>query len=517
MSRAILLHVDVLRGRNYPQTEDDPCACSTRVRIFLFKSDLQEALSDVFTTGLQENSNAPFYNAGVDFELPMGLEKALLVLEVEEVTRQTEPYIMFYGVQQVSFASKGKFEEVVVLTSTNPLEKPEKAAQEAMQAAESAMQCPVLSIRYNVVRQKSVEEVKDVHADVELLTSPTLTGSCCIIPKDSQYVWVNLISDSRWVDAFHHVLVSEWKDRAPLVCNAAAAESSVNGSTKSAAATKPLPRSTPVDDVRSIGDVIMKRWCCLRSHEVLTRLRLCAEAFNNGEKSFNFTRERELSYRLQRKERICLLQELARASLCKMGVSELRDTLDHLWIFFSTGIKHDPAGTRVLTYETRKKIREAGFDCHDRAVLHSSILNLLIPSLTVGQCNDFAAADMNDTAAVENNSAAKPASAIRVDQNNAMSALAAEVAFAMALIEYIGALLDTLTETELLAALKAFEPAVVNAHQRIKADAKEELKRARGRLMTQPQRELKPYVPGEGIKIDHLDVLGRRKKSIHLR
>ncbi|RNF21005.1 uncharacterized protein Tco025E_03544 [Trypanosoma conorhini] len=517
MSQTVLLHVDVLRGRNYPQTEDDPCACSTRVRVMLYKSDLTEALGDVFTTGLQENSNAPFYSAGVDFELPLGLEGAVLVVEVEETTRRMEPYVMFYGAQRVSLSAKGKVEEVIALTLTNPLENPEAAAQEAMEAAESATPCPVLSLRYHVVRQKSAEVVEDVHADVELPATPTLTGSCRIIPKHSQYVWVNLTSDARWLEAFRYWLVSDWQDRAPLLGSAAATEPAGNGPTKGAATTKSPPRSTPVLDVRTVGDVIIKRWCCFRSHEVLTRLRLCAEAFNSGEKSLYFTREQELSYRLQRKERVCLLQELMQASLRNMGVSGLRDTLDRLWIFFSTGIKHDPAGPRVLTYEARRKVREAGFDCRDKAVLHSSILNFLVPSLTMDQCDEFAAAEMDEAEAVDANSAANPKGESNGDHNDSMSAPASEVAFAMALVDYIGALLDTLTETEFVAALKAFEPAVVKAHQRLKGDAKDEIKRARGRLKPPLQRERKPYFPGEGIKIDHLDILGRRKKSFHLR
>ncbi|EAN86401.1 hypothetical protein C3747_280g10 [Trypanosoma cruzi] len=515
MSQKLLLHVDVLRGRNYPQTEDDPCACSTLVRLFLYNSNLQETIADVFRTGIQENSNAPFYSAGVDFDVPAGLESVVLVVEVEETTRRTEPYVLFYGFQPVSMTGKGKCEEVITLTCTNPVEKPEEAAQEALLAGEDPTSCPVLTIRYQVIRQKNAEEVRDVHADVELPATPALTGATSIVPKGSRYVWVNLTSDPRWTEAFRHTLVESWRDRAPLVGNAVAKES-LQASTKGASTSRPSSQPTRLMDIRSIGDVIIKRWCCCRAHEVLTRLRLCAEAFDRGERTIHFSQERELSYRLQRKERVCLLQELAKASLVKMGISELRDTLDHLWIFFSIGIKHDPAGTRVLTYEARKKVREASFDSKDKAILQSSLLNFLVPSLTMDQCNEIAVADMESAERAGNILEETPPTGANFG-NNAMSAPASEVDFSMALIEYIGALLDTLTETELVAALKAFEPAVVNAQQRIKAKAKEEITRMRSNFREPMRRELTPYNPGDGIKIDHLDRLGRRKKSYHPR
>ncbi|KEG07930.1 hypothetical protein DQ04_08441000 [Trypanosoma grayi] len=516
MAQAPHLHVDILRGRNYPQTDDDPCACSTLVRLLVYNDTLKEVLTDVFTTQLQENSNAPFYSASTDFEIPSSVESVVLVVEVVETTRRMEPYVMFYGAHTVRIAARGKHEEVIVLTPINPVEDAEAAAaRAAQQEADSATPCPQLSIRYQLQRPGNVEEeVVDVHADVPLAAHPNLNGSCCIIPKDSQYVWVNLISDARWKEAFRAALVHEWRDRAPLQLDAATAASSPGDAQKGGTGARSNARAGPsaVTDVRTVGDVILKRWCCCRSHEVLTRLRLCAEAFSRGERSLHFTRESELAFRLKRKERTVMLQDLTQAALTSMGHSVLSDVVYQLWILFSTGINHDPAGTRVLTYEVRKRVKENTFDDFDKAVLQSNMLNFLIPSLSLEHCNELVTEDMNSVpteAAEEANSGAQETT------GGPASKPTAEVFFAMSLLEIVGAMLDTLTDTELVAALKMFAPSVGSAYQRLQNGAKDEMKQLHSKGRS--QRQLKPYNPGEGIKIDHLDILGRRKKSVHLR
>lgn len=525
------LHVDVLRGRNYPQTEDDPCACTTFLRLFFFDGLLKESIADMFTTEVHENTNAPFYNTGVDIELPTGLESVGLVIEVMETTRQNSAYVLFYGSIILSLAIKGKREETVALTNINPRDNPDAVAQGGSSApAAISTSSPVIGIRYHVFRPK-VEGVKDVHADVVLPSIPVFTGSCCLVPKDSQYVWVSLLSDARWVEAFRYALVREWQGRPSLLptvpvtkkfsgsTSLASVSGKKDGTPRQLMSPKSPKRHELMTDVNSIGDVILKRWCCCRSHEVLTRLVICAEAFSRREGSLFFSRERELTFRLKRKERVQIMKEIAHSSLHKTGKSELRDTIDSMWIFFAIGVRHDTSGTRVLSYEARKKVRETGFDDEDKMVLQSSLLNFLIPSLGINNCVAIAAADLNNAeqTGLDDMGSRSPASLCSL-KNNPMAPPVAEIDFAMALVEYIGPLLDTLTESEMVMAFKAFDPALVDARQRIKDGCKEEVKRARSRTRERSNGTGRfEYKPGGGIKIAHLDILGRRKKEIKKR
>ncbi|ORC86167.1 uncharacterized protein TM35_000302070 [Trypanosoma theileri] len=539
MTQPLRLHVDVLRGRNYPQTEDDPCPCSTRVQLEPRDADGKNPLAPQFTTALQPDSNAPFYHDSVDFDIPPGHSTVTLAIALLETTRKVEPYVLLHGVLQVSLTTRGRQETVIPLTKHNPIDDPEAAQEEVMEATENDDPSPVLSLRYQVLRQKGNDDDDDVdvHADVALPSNVTLTGAKSLVPKESRYVWVNLTSDPRWLEAFRYALVHEWRDRQPLFLdmpadagNGVSTDNSAREGDKTVAASKSnaRPSVSSAIDIRSIGDVIIKRWCCLRSHEVLTRLRLCAEAFDRGEKSLYFTRERELSYRLQRKERIYLLKEMTQDILSKTKNTPFCDSIDHLWILFALGINYDPAGPRALTYDARKKIREAKFDENDKVILNSCILNFLIPSLTVEQCDMICAADENsaaEAAKVENSeregkneknggasTGATPKDAHIATGGGSLLPPQAEVEFAMSMLDIIGAMLDTLTETELVAAFKVFEPAVSKAYQRIKDGAKEEVNKVR-KMVIPKQRQWKPYKPGEGIKFEHLDILGRRKKS----
>ncbi|KAH9600224.1 hypothetical protein LSM04_009015 [Trypanosoma melophagium] len=543
-TQPLRLHVDVLRGRNYPQTEDDPCPCSTRVQLEPRDADGKSPLAQQHTTALQPDSNAPFYHDAVEFDIPPGHSTVTLAIAVVETTRQVEPFVLLHGVLQISLTTRGRQETVIPLTKNNPIENAEAAAQEVMDVAENDDPSPVLSLRYQVLRQKDNDDDDDVdfHADVVLPSNVALTGTSRLVPKECHYVWVNLTSDPRWTEAFRYALVSEWRDRQPLLVDvpadtgshsAAGTETVTESSAREGGRVSVVSKSNtrPVGssaiDIRSIGDVILKRWCCIRSHEVLTRLRLCAEAFNRGEKSLYFTRERELSFRLQRKERIYLLKEMTQDILSKTKHTPLCDSIDHLWILFVLGINHDPAGPRVLTYEARKKIREAQFDENDKVILQSCLLNFIVPSLSTEQCDIISAADANSASEAakgknsgreeknEENAVPAPASkdtGTATGSGGNLSPPDAEVSFTMSMLDLIGAMLDTITETELIASFKTFEPAVAKAQQRIKEGAKEEINKV-CKMVVPKQRQRKPYKPGEGIKIDHLDILGRRKKS----
>ncbi|KAG8346981.1 hypothetical protein ERJ75_001001800 [Trypanosoma vivax] len=516
MGEVLQLHVDVLRGRHYPQTEDDPCACSTFVRLLLYDNILKKMVAEPFETVLHEGTNAPFYNQGANFDIPAGMETVMFVVEVVETTRRPAPYVMFYGCHRIVTMAKGKREDTIVLVETNPVQFLERAQEEALRVVGDGLPCPVLSIRYYMQRQKNAEDEEvDEHADAILKQAPSLDGQCPLVPKDSQYVWVNFVCDQRWTESFHNALVQEWRKRPPIQYG--------KGTAAAGPQPKEAPKGTPNSKVKAvkdsaapdpsisdIRDVVLKVWNCRRSHEVLTRLRLCGEAFCRGEKSLYFTRERELSFRLQRKERVYLIQEMVLSSLKVVGSSALRDVLDCLWIFYVTGQKRSPSDERVLSYEVRKRLKETAFGEGDKTILTSCFLQFLIPLLTQEDCDDIAAADT--TAVTGGASPNDILNSIQSQPAGTLEASPGEMAFALALMESVGAMLDTITETEVVHALKAFEPVVFNAHKRIQKGENRAINQ-KPTPNSATWRSKASYKPGDGIKIDHLDRLGHRKKS----
>lgn len=516
-AQEVRLHVDILRGRNYPQTEDDPCACSTYARLILYDSLLKETIGSVFESPLQEGSNTPFYNTSTEYDLPPSTEMVVLVVQVVETTRRPEPYIMFYGSCRISTVKSGKNEETVVLIHTDPVTQPEEAEAEVKQVVGDGLPCPNLSFRLHVKRRRPGEVNAEDHSDAVLSSAPVLDGSYPIIPKNSQYVWFNLASDRKWSEAFTNALVSEWRKQA-MVSSAEGALPDIGESYAKVqgASRKKEPSKREIyapTSINTVADIIVTQWNCCRSHEVLSWLRLSGEAFSRGERLCSFSREDVMNFRRKRKEQIYLLQDLAISSLLLVGESELRDTIDHLWIHFAIGVDHDPSRGTALPYEARKRMKEAGFEDADKVALHSSFLNFLVPSLAQDQCDEMVTADLNaaarepDLANIVNKFASSHAGTLQTSVS--------EMKFTAALLECVGAMLDTLTEVEVSRALKMFKPCVISAHQRLKSGAKEKLRNAIASYGG--QRDKFTYRPGGGIKIDHLDRLGRRKKEIHFR
>nr|CCC95044.1 conserved hypothetical protein [Trypanosoma congolense IL3000] len=507
----VSLCVEILRGRNYPQSDDDPCACSTYVRAKLYDNIMRELIGAPFETPLQEGSNAPFYNTSACFEVPTNMETVVLVVQVVESSRRQEPYVMFHGSYRMVAVKPGKSDGIVFLIQTDPIEHPEKAEAEVNQARCEGLPCPTLSIRYQIKRQGASQIKEEDNSDVFLSSAPVLDGSCQIVPKNSQYVWFNIASDRQWNATFSNALVAAWRRHSiPSDGTTSGHDSptkpSASGKSKEITKREPL---LPLN-INTVADVVFTQWNCCRLHQVLSWLRLSGEAYIQRQKMCKFSKEDVLNFRRERKKQIYLLQDMAISSLLSVGESKLRDTIEHLWVYYITGVSNDISSGTVLPYETRKRMKEAKFEYVDKLVIQSEFLNFLIPSLSREQCDRLVAADL-DAAAKESESHDVLDKYSSV-QSGSLHTSTNEIRFTAALLECVGAMLDTLTETEISQALVLFKPCVVAAHQRMKTVVRDKL-----RVNAVPEHERFTYRIGSGIKFAHLDRLGRRKKEINLR
>lgn len=494
--------VEVLRGKGYPQTEDDPNPCTTQARISILSSDCTHILVAEECSSTQQNSNSPFYKDTLIFS-PRNAEvsEGIIFIKIIEFSRKPEPLALFYGQQQF-LASDFKTckERSVTLTRSNPIEAADAARSELLAAEngdDSNTATMIIRIHVKIARPASIE---NVDADVEIEDGEAvLSGSTQLVPVDCEYVWLRLMLDAKWTETFRGRLIATWRDRAPLFTTNTAPKAAAKAPGGAGRRTTSVAAAPSQPEVRSIGDVITKRWSCKRIHQVLTRTRLCAEKHSWGTVYLTFTHAEEIEVRTEKKTRAKILEGISLASLEMTGNNSLRDWLERLWILFAIGIDHDPSAGKTLTYDTRKTVHDAAFDEDDAVILLASLLHFFVPSIPFDACQSIAEQEVR--AALPEVGAAEAVTSPKWD----VRLTAAQIRFTVTLISFVGPLMETLTEAELYKALRAFKPAIQDASTRIakggKASIKAKLRRA----------DFTSSKKGDGLNIRHLDKLGRRK------
>eukprot|EP00796_Vickermania_ingenoplastis_P001430 gene1430-828_t len=504
MSR--FLEIEISKLKNLPQTDDDVFPCSSQVRFCLWNDEMTEAVSTEQNSSVQEKSNAPFFKENLLVPLDDERETGVLFFTVWEHSRRDEPFIMFYGRQEVSYEKHKKRKDLtIVLTTQNPAEQPEAALKEEEQIRSGDVdKAPTLFIRVLMPKRKELEQ--DKYADVLITpeSAVVLSGKRQLLPERSHFVWMHLLLDKKFIDNYRKKLLADWQGRPPLEGSDAPVpkrKKSLGNQRASSVGKKPTGDGES-KELKSIADVIVKRWCCHRPHQVLNRLRLTAEKFLDEAEELTFTPEEELAYRTQKKERAILISRMCIDSLQKTGANNLRDWLERLWVLYTVGVDNDPAGSRALSYDLRKKVMESTFDVEDSIVLQASLLNQFIPALSYERCQAMAEDDARNS----------PDFIIDQPEGWEQKITVHQRYFTKILSEFMGSLMDTLTEAELLRFCKAMKPAVFDAQQRVLKNAKSGiLNRVRpegGKAAGDPF-----SMKGDGIKIDHLDKYGNRIRT----
>ncbi|GET86895.1 hypothetical protein, conserved [Leishmania tarentolae] len=487
------IEFEILRGKNYPQTEDDPNPCTTQVKVSVTDVLSGAVLSPVQLSSIQKNSNAPFYNDTLRFRVEDASEDVCISIIVSEHSRQKIPFALFHGKQIIGLSKlKAKQRFVIPLFSEEENTQKVEVGADTLDV-ESSEGVPFLSARIQFTKDKILDQT-DPYSDVDVSGKClSFDGKNQLVPERTQYVWLRLIADKKWTNSFQYELYVAWRSRAPLEAEAQGNAKPRKSTTGGVAVISAEPDST-----RTLGDIIVKKWCCHRTHQVLTRVCITAEKYGNNFTDLTFTPKEEVEFRTKKKERCFFLEQICKKRLEGAGTNSLQQWLNRLWVLFATGVDSDPAGPRTLNYEVRKTVHNAQFTEADAIILQASLLYFFIPSLKYEICQALSESDYQAVQPEKNSEASN----FEAPQAHVPSS---QEAFTHVFISFVGSLLDTLTEVEIAKAAAAFKPAVLNAHQRIAKGAKSTI----GSYKTKSDASI---FKGSGIHIDHLDKLGRRKQ-----
>lgn len=489
------LEVEVVKLRNLPQGEYDPEPCTSQVRVTLWNEEQTEAISTEQSSSIQSKSNMPYFKDNLLFPLDNDRESGVLCFTVWELSRQETPSILFYGRQSVSLEKyKHRKEVAVVLTTVDPSVDPEEAEKQRLAAeGEALSSAPTLTLM--VLMPKKIVIVEDVNADLEISNPDQVVvcGARSLIPSDVKFLWMRFLEEKAFFVAYRKRLVEDWAPRDPLEVE----EPVEKPKKRKSLGGKP---ETKVENVvKTAADVILKRWCCHRPHQVLTRLCLTAEKYlQNSSAELGFTHEEELKFRRSTKERSIIISRMCIESLITTGKNPVRDWMERLWVLYAVGIDNDPAGSRALSFEVKETVKETEFDVLDEIVLRTSLLNFLVPPLSYDKCQALVESDARHAKENPLPEGSPFKQKISIAQKN----------FTRVLSEFLGTLMDTLTEAEIVSFAQAVKPAVFDAHHRIAKGVKEDIK-------TRINLSGKVSTPTNlaGINIEHLDKLGNRKKE----
>ncbi|CAJ1019487.1 hypothetical protein Q4I32_001972 [Leishmania shawi] len=489
-----LVEFEILRGKNYPQTEDDPNPCTTQVTVAVVGALSGAILSAVQLSSIQQNSNAPFYNDKLNFKLEEASENVCFSITVSEHSRRKMPFVLFYGKQLIELSKlKSKQRFVIPLFPEEENNRQIEIGAEPLVLEKSGTE-PLLSVSIQFTKDKILDTV-DPYSDVDISGRDlSLDGSNQLVPEGNQYVWLRLKSDKKWTNSYQCELLVVWRSRAPL-------EAEPQGNTKPRKGTTGGMGGVAgeVDSARTLGDIITKKWCCHRTHQVLTRICLTAEKYGKKITDLTFTPREEIEFRTNKKERCVLLERICEEKLKYAGSNRLQDWLNRIWILFVTGVDNDPAGPRALSYEVRKAVHDAQFTEEDAIILQACLLFSFIPSLKYEVCQALSESDYQ----VSPSEKRRELTGFEASQ---CMVTPSQRLFTHVFIFFVGPLLDTLTEAEIVKAAAEFKPAIWDAQQRIAEGAKSTIGHHR-------RNNDGSIVKGNGIRIDHLDKLGHRKQT----
>ncbi|KAG5484008.1 hypothetical protein LSCM1_05860 [Leishmania martiniquensis] len=485
---------ELLRGKNYPQSEDDPNPCTTQATVAVVDALTGASLSTAQLSSIQQNSNAPFYNDTLSFRVENAPENICFCITVREHSRKDAPFVLFHGKQLIGLSKvKAKHRFLIPLLSEEHAEQTEVGLDSL--DLENAGTIPFLSARIHFIKDK-ILDTTDPYSDVDVSNKQiSLNGINQLVPEGTQYVWLRLKTDKNWTNSYQYELLVSWRSRAPLEVETQATAKPRKGTTGGMAAAAAREQ----DSIRTVGDIITKKWCCHRTHQALTRVCITAEKYGKKITDLTFTPKEEVEFRTNKRERCVLLEQICKKRLEDTANSNLRDWLNRIWVLFVTGVDNDPAGPRVLSYEVRKAVHDAQFTEVDAIILQACLLFSLIPSLKYEACQALSESDYR----------AAPFEKLREltgFEASQCSVTPSQEQFTHVFISFVGSLLETLTESEIVKAAAEFKSAVWDAQQRIAKGAKSTIGPHRRNYDA-------PILKGNGIHIEHLDKLGRRKQT----
>ena len=430
--------MDVVRGLRFYQDPESPLALCPSVTIQHKETNSSK------TTEVVKDSTNPFFNEhfevviGGEDPLPAGTKTVFrFILHDNSGSAPKDVGVGEINVD-VSAATKTETTAQLELTAATPVIVTEGPTNPDAPAPAETQSRGTLAVRWKVTLPKP--KVVDHNADIVLATIPKLSGDVSIVPDVRPFVWWHITHDASWRESFSSAVLSAFattdrKDKHPAT---------------------------------NVAEVLMVKWKCRRSHQLITKLRIVAERYHNGER-LPFSADEELGIKQRWKELALIRTDVFEKS------QKMKEAMDRLWLFFVCEVPIDVAYTPQ--FEHRAKLNSTVFGRKQAEMLQSSLLQQFITSITTAVADGVAKEDFDVEIKAQQQASeaatASGSSAATAAPSPSSGGTPASRLFQDVIKKYICAWCDTITEAEFQSLAASLLPAITATRNRIAAAAQE--------------------------------------------
>lgn len=252
-----------------------------------------------------------------------------------------------------------------------------------------------LVVRYSVKISKPKPPVRDPEADIELAEKPTkLSGETPVlqIPQQGWGLHTVLPGLVLFVDpdftlklnkAMIKILGALYDEE-----NAARSPKKLRGGGASSFMMGASRKGNPADETSAansdtIDKVVVGFWKCKRSHQLHTKVRLCAERCLRHEQVLSFSPEEENEWKIWWKGQAATLQVGVIKPQLENLSSSLRLMYDKIWVLMVCGDDETESGSLwTPNFEQRTKLQYAAWGPTQYAALQAAFIKLVLPTIS---------------------------------------------------------------------------------------------------------------------------------------
>lgn len=389
--------VDVVRGKKLYSDPDAPLTLSAVVTINAEATDKHGPLR--FATSKKDETTDPFYNDSREFVIPASLEPTnSAACTLKSIEFAVSVYDHNYDVPRpvgvgkfvVPTAANGKG-EISLDLSPPPPDAPGTVTDGSVTVPDPSVPRGNVLFRYKVIIPKP--KVVDVTLDVELAEKPLFSSRFSLLPPTRGYIWYSLFGEASFRDAVLSGVLSSFKDEKQ---------------------DKKLPTKTA-------ADIVVNKWKCRRSHQVMTKLRICAEQLRAEPPQgppFVIDAAAETARKLAWKEVAVLREDMSAKS------PKIQEALDRMWLHYCCDT--DVNSTSHITFDQRTKMLGTAFGRPHYEALRAALLLMVAPGLALKDADAMARLDFDNDPVV--NPAAPGAAKDKAEKEKAAAAPVTPVA-----------------------------------------------------------------------------------------
>jgi hypothetical protein len=239
-----------------------------------------------------------------------------------------------------------------------------------------------LHIRIATRVSKPKAAVMDLDADIEPTSAVDLRGIHQLAPLAPLHPGNALLLDVEWARKLAKVIVRVFGPESDAI--ARGPRGGRNGRDKA-----PEPDAT-------VDKVVTTLWKCKRTHQLLTKVRICAERTLRGEEFLNFTPDEETELKQRWKNEAAVRDASVAQPALSNASNGLRMQVDKLWVLLVTGEDVDAAGPQKAftpSIEQRQLLQEASYGPQQYVALQAGWLQHILPTLSAETARAIAEED----------------------------------------------------------------------------------------------------------------------------